>query len=367
MRVLWRIETIERAGLSTQSSIAFSPTGRVAVAYYSSMNHALRVAIETGGPAWDVSTVDTVPGDCRPSLAFKLGQPAVSYRVGVGREGGALKYALHRGGAPAWSIETVAPSAGASSLAFSPSNDAAISYYDPTTKTLKMATSSTTSTWSISTVAHSDGAGEYNALSFIPVTVSDLRRGRPAIAYYDRADARIKYAQFAGTDWNVDWVQPPVGTGPRVGQCSLAHGPAGDATIVVRSAPGEVRVFDNDPAIGWRGSQFPHAGTGAVAYNPARLFQCGISYDLDGAVRFSLGFQRRGRFLVEAPRKTRSGALVGPFELSSVAFSAAGRPAISYYDVSNNTMKVAIGTVVPTLPDVLAELTDLLRRFAWRG
>src|SRR5262245_34406834 len=192
MRIRWRIATIERAGLSTQSSIAFSPTGRVAVAYYSSVHQALRLALETDSPLWDISTVDTVPGDCQPSLAFRLGQPAISYRVGAGADGGELRYAVYRGGIPAWSIERVAPSAGTSSLAFDPFSQPAISYYEPASRTLRLARSTSPSGWSTQSVVEGQGAGEFNALSFIPSTAPGPERGQPAIAFYDHPSGLVR-------------------------------------------------------------------------------------------------------------------------------------------------------------------------------
>ena len=368
MGIRWQITTIERAGLSTQSSIAVSPAGRAAVAYYSSVHNALRFAIETDGPLWDISTVDTVHGDCKPSLAFRLGQPAISYRVGSGVEGGELRYAWHRGGNPAWSIERVAPSGDVSSLAFDPSHHAAISYYEPASKSLKMARSAAPGGWVSQTVDEGPDVGDFNALAFIPSTATGTPyRGQPTIAYHNRASARTMYATFKGTEWaSLSVGSGSIGTGQGVGRCSFAYTPGGYAIIVV-AAHAQVFVFGNDIGVGWYRQPVSAARTGSVAINPARYGERGISYDHDGAVRYSLGTTSTiGRLLVEAPGKTQAGDLIGPFELTSTAFSTTGKPAISYYDISNSTIKVAIGTVVRTPIDYVADFVNALLRRGWR-
>jgi len=79
MRIRWHIVTVEVAGHSTRSSLAFSPSGRPAIAYHSSFNNALRFATLNDDGTWAISTVDTVSSDCKPSLAFRFRQPAISY------------------------------------------------------------------------------------------------------------------------------------------------------------------------------------------------------------------------------------------------------------------------------------------------
>lgn len=365
MRIRWQISTIEAAGLSTQSSVAFSPTGRAAVAYHSSSGNALRFAIETESALWDITTVDTVYSDCKPSLAFRFGRPAISYRVGSGAVGGELRYAVYDGGNPGWSIERVAPNADVNSLAFDSSHSAAISYYEPATRSLRLARAGSPGGWVSETVNEGPDVGDFNSLSFVPTTAATAFRGQPAIAYHSRASARLGYAFFNGTEW-ASISAGTIGTGPRVGRCSLAHSPSGYALIAVAGPLSQVFIFANDSRFGWYLRPIRAAQSGAVASNPARYGERGISYDLDGAVRYSLGTARIGRLLVEAPGKTQAGALIGPFELTSTAFSNAGRPAISYYDTSNYTIKVAIGTIVRTPIDYLSDMLDSLLRFGRR-
>ena len=131
MRIRWHVRTVETAGQSTWSSLAFSPSGQPAIAYYSSLNSALRFATLNPDGSWAISTVDTVVSDCKPSLAFRFGRPAISYRVGANEYWGALRFALFTGGSSPWSISSVAQRANASSLAFDSSQRGGISYYHP--------------------------------------------------------------------------------------------------------------------------------------------------------------------------------------------------------------------------------------------
>jgi hypothetical protein len=356
MRVRWQISTIERAGFSTQSAVAFSPTGGAAVAYYSSVNNALRFAMETDSALWDISTVETMPSDCKPSLAFRFGQPAISYRVGPGDGPGELKYATYSSGI--WSTEPVASDADVSSLAFDASHRPAISYYDSSSKKLKLARSTGPSTWVTETAAEPGGVVDFNSLSFVPSTAPTFA-DRPAIAYHDRSYGSVVYAMLASNGWFALRVGD-LGTVPGLGRCSLAHSPTGIPVIVV-GALGAVQKYSNDSSFGWYFQGISGARTGSIAYNPARIYERGMSYDFDGSVRYSIGYGI-GRLLVEAPGKTQSGALIGPFELTSTAFSAAGRPAISYYDISNNTIKVALGTIVRMPLDYVADFVEQLLR-----
>src|SRR3954470_15240449 len=58
LAITWDIASVEEAGYSTWSSLAFSPSGQPAIAYYSSLKHALRFAEQDSHGAWEVSTVD---------------------------------------------------------------------------------------------------------------------------------------------------------------------------------------------------------------------------------------------------------------------------------------------------------------------
>src|SRR5262245_22222104 len=129
MRIRWHISTVETAGQSTWSSLAFSPSGQPAIAYYSSLNSALRFATLNADGSWAISTVDTVVSDCKPSLAFRSGRPAISYRVGANEHWGALRFALSTGGTPPWWVTSIDAIANASSLAFDSAQQGGISYY----------------------------------------------------------------------------------------------------------------------------------------------------------------------------------------------------------------------------------------------
>ena len=80
LTITWQIAPVEIAGYSTWPSLAFSPwSGQPSIAYYSSINHALRFAERNSNGTWAICSVDTLFGDCFPSLASRFGQPAISY------------------------------------------------------------------------------------------------------------------------------------------------------------------------------------------------------------------------------------------------------------------------------------------------
>ena len=224
MRIRWHVRTVETAGQSTWSSLAFSPSGQPAIAYYSSLNSALKFATLNPDGSWAISTVDTVASDCKPSLAFRSGRPAISYRVGANEFWGALKFALYTGGS---SPGRSAPSHRTAMPARSPSNSsqrAGISYYDPISRTLKFARqgSPAPSNWVTETVDPQQNAGDFNALAFTPLSgePSAPPGDRPVIAYHDQAHNHIKLARFVGTAWDIEnsatGYQSESGTGPRL-------------------------------------------------------------------------------------------------------------------------------------------------------
>src|SRR5215467_1585793 len=115
MSISWQIVTVEGVGELTRPSLAFSPSGQPAIAFYSSWKQALRFATLNNVGTWTIGNVDSVSDDCFPSLAFRFGRPAISYGVLSANE---LRYAHFRGWNVPWSIESVAPGGSTSSLAF---------------------------------------------------------------------------------------------------------------------------------------------------------------------------------------------------------------------------------------------------------
>ena len=78
------------------------------------------------------------------------------------------------------------------SLAFSPSGQPAIGYYDQTNGDLKYA-SFNGANWNVTTVDTAGVTGWYCSLAFIG--------GQPAISYYDSTTGDLRYAAFDGSAW----------------------------------------------------------------------------------------------------------------------------------------------------------------------
>ena len=77
--ITWQISVVDVAGYSTWSSLAFHPGGQASVAYHSSINHQLRLAVQNPDGTWAPQVVDTSFGDSFPWLRYRGAQPGISY------------------------------------------------------------------------------------------------------------------------------------------------------------------------------------------------------------------------------------------------------------------------------------------------
>ena len=213
MSISWQIATVEGVGELTKPSLAFSPSGQPAIAFYSSWKHALRFATLNNVGTWTIGDIDQVSDDCFPSLAFRFGRPAVSYGVLSAKE---LRYAHFRGWNVPWSIEYVAPGGSTSSLAFDSAQRAGISYYEQDSKTLRYAENPAPSTWISQPVDENPDCGFFNSLAFTPTQWPYTPPDRPGIAYHNKTHDLVKYAFFDGTTWFRSGVHQGSG------DCSLA-------------------------------------------------------------------------------------------------------------------------------------------------
>jgi hypothetical protein len=386
MAITWEISVVERAGVSTRPSLAFSSLGQAGIAYYSSLLQALRFAASSSA-GWASTTVETCPDDCFPSFAFQSPRhPAISYNIG-----GTLKYAIHRGG---WDIQTVTAQGQeglSSSLAFDASDRPCISYYDSAEKALKYATV-VPSGWIIQTVDEEAGAGSSSCLAF-------NASGQPAIAYAATSTSErtpnapeIRYAVLNGTTWVREKGWPGAlntGSAPPPGSFGLAN-------VSLAFSPHRYNGMDPLPIIGfsftdlslrpwgklilmrnrvlWEqflslmGNSTPSDG-GCLASN-VNLNETVIAYhdDYFEAIKYAVeGFDPEPRSTVEKAGKTPAGQFIGPFGLPSLAFKFGDQPAISYYDSANadgagGFIKYAIGTRSLSLLDIL---TAFIRRLGW--
>ncbi len=240
----WLTETVDAAGdVGIYTSLALDSLDQPQILYFDLSNNAIRYAAWQGA-AWHTGEVDRAGhvGDYT-SLAFDAaGTPHISYHD-VDRE--QLKYATHIAGE--WYNETVDASDGAglySSLALDGAGAPHISYQDGREFDLKYARW-TGADWEIVTV---DSAGDVGAHTSIAVD----RDSWPHISYYDAASRAVKYVVRSGSGWLPEVVEE---IGPLT-YTSLALDLAGAAHIAYyASTPdgqGGVLRYARRSAAGWQ-------------------------------------------------------------------------------------------------------------------
>jgi hypothetical protein len=177
-------------GVAGFNSLAFAPSGQPAIAYTDDANRMMKYAV-FDGVSGNPQTVGSGDGWC--SLVFTpAGDPAIAFVQGLGNPS-SVTMALSSGGS--WNIQTVVDSADSPSLAIAPTGELAISYYSEPSAAIKYAVL-LSGGWAHFEVerAGKDSTGNligpftFTSLAFNPAT------GQPAIVYYDRASAAIRYA-----------------------------------------------------------------------------------------------------------------------------------------------------------------------------
>jgi hypothetical protein len=350
MSISWQIVTVEGVGELTKPSLAFSPSGQPAIAFYSSAKQSLRFATLNDVGTWTI-------------VAFRFGRPAISYGVLSAKE---LRYAHFRGWNVPWSIESVAPGGSTSSLAFDSAQRVGISYYEPDSKTLRYAQNPAPSTWISQPVDENPDRGFFNSLAFTSTQWPYTPPDRPGIAYHDKTHDQIKYAYSDGTTW---FRGAPVGQG--IGACSLAFDRYGQPHVAFTTgiASGGSNFVYCSYADEWQGSSWVGlGGPSVVGDGPCFAFAPDgtrvVSYHDFSA--WAIKYAENQDFvsvppwnisLVEKAGKT-NGQIVGDFGSPSLAFSPSGQPAISYYDRGNFSIKYAVGS-----QNLIVDLISCLRRF----
>jgi hypothetical protein len=357
--MIWQVTALEVAGYSTWPSLAFSPSGQLAVAYHSSMNTALRYAVRDTGGNWAISTVDAANGDSAPSLKFRFDRPAISYKH-VSYPGGdtqnparQVRLALLRGSPPnPWSIDNVATGWFESSLAISPSRTFSVAYFesDSANRKLTHARSQSGSTWVSETADDDDRSGSFNSIAFTP-------SGQPAIAYFDSKNKLIKFAEFNGSQW----IRSTIAEGS--GWISLAFSPAGEPAVSYTFEPafGQPFVMFQIFRGGvWNPQIIAPGDSSSLAFSPAGEPAISYRHRPTEAIKYAVYRNRRwSHYEVERTGKSRNGVFVGPFTLTSLGFSPSGQPAIAYYDRPNGTIRVAVGARSFSFWDLLVSVFEI--------
>ena len=180
----WRVETVDSTVLVFSSSLAFSPGGSAAIAYYDGTQHDLLYAVrsDAGWITQRIATNGDMGVTC--SLVFKEADPLISF-------GGNTNHVyLARWVKPNWMIEQVylgVNQSGQTSLALTPGGQPAICFYDLGDTVLRYAEYDG-SRWRVEEVQSNLATFCFCSLAFTP-------QGTPAISYRDEANSLVKYAE----------------------------------------------------------------------------------------------------------------------------------------------------------------------------
>lgn len=258
----WTITTIDRStGSGRYSSLIINPEGRAVISYDDDTMRCLKVATEQS-PKWHVEIVDRTCTPAATSLAYSpSGRLSIAYFATRDHD---LKFAEKDA---KWSIETIDREGFVgddASLAFDSAGMPAIAYWDGTNGWLKYA-SRKKGVWSSTQAVR---GGEYPSLRFD-------RRDHPTISH--RGKNRLEFATFDGNAWTTDPVggheeggyhssMAYDGTGSPV----IAHWAKSDRCLLLetRKAGGwSTTIVDNSGNAGRSASfKFNPSGLAAISY-----------------------------------------------------------------------------------------------------
>jgi hypothetical protein len=311
--------------LSGQPIISYQGSGNLKFAWFDNIE-------------WRVCDID-IPDQAGAYTSITIlptGQPAISYHES---DYGILKYAWFAG----FGWYTTAVDRGRwrgehTSLAFLPSDKPVISYYDKTNRDLMYAelisqNPSVPNDWQQMTVESNGNVGQYTSI--------EIWNGQPAISYYKISGQNLKFAWSNSIEWQTIIVDNPAHTGLH---SSLAISPVTGQPAISYTSNDDLRYawFDGNA---WRADDIVVDGEGDVGYHTSLAFLPSgkpvISYrdstntDLKYAELVGKDPSIPGHWLLEVVDQLDN---VG--EYTSIAIWN-GRPAISYYDLTNQDLKFA--------------------------
>ena len=315
----------EQINLSGQPVISYSGSGDLKFAWFD-------------GVEWQVHLIDTLhlTGEYTSMVILPSGQPAISYYKNTD---GILKYAWFAG----FGWYTTAVDLGKwrgehTSLTFLPSDKPVISYFDRTNQDLMYAELVTESPsdpkqWQNLAIESNGNVGEYTSI--------EIWNGQPAISYYKIQGQDLKFAWFDGSEWQTIIVDNPASTGL---YSSVAISPVTGQPAISYTSNDDLRYawFDGSA---WHADDIVVDGEGDVGYYTSLVFLPSgkpvISY------RDNTNTDLKYAELVgEDPSNPDHWLLIVVDQVDNVGQYTSiaiwnGRPAISYYDITNQDLKFA--------------------------
>jgi hypothetical protein len=178
----WQINPLTSVTTCAYSSLGFSPSGHTGVSFRTS-DGKLGYTESSNGISWGGGTMAQ---DAAGSNSFgfnPVGQRVICFHTSKG-----LEIIITDDGSLEQTVVDPHPNSGAHcSLAFGPSGQPAISYFDGAGKDLTYATYDGL-TWRISKVDLKGDTGRDTSLVFLP-------NGQPAISYFDITNGDLKFAE----------------------------------------------------------------------------------------------------------------------------------------------------------------------------
>lgn len=205
--VAWVIKTVDGGGgddMGRYPSMAIDSANHLHLSYYNASNKVLRYAKGSpDGSSWDKAAADqTAEVGKFTSLALDTsGNPSIAY---FDDNGDIIKYAWYNG---IWQNERVKITVGGDdvfvegifpSLALDGTGDPYISFYDPKSRTLRLAVKHLVgfeNKWEIFVVDNEGEVGRYSSVALDAT-------GTVGISYYDDSNGDLKYARSLPPDTN---------------------------------------------------------------------------------------------------------------------------------------------------------------------
>jgi fibronectin type 3 domain-containing protein len=222
------------------------------------------------------------------------------------------------------------PHAGATAMAYDVTGTLHVAYYDTAARSLKYAGCSAAGVWSTTITLD---AGPQVGISLALAVDSSNHAG---VAYYDAKKADLKYAHFNGNSWDITRVDAAgnVGQNPSLAFDLLAH----PLISYFSQSGGDLKLAKFD-GVHWTKTIIDRKGTAgqfsSIAIDPADG-SWAIAYDETGKRQVKLVTQSGQHTTLDTMGKTR-----GWTTDLSLAFTAGGTPAVSYFDPAAKKLKLA--------------------------